>query len=748
MSMQDDHPTLPPLPAAIGQAGVSPALRRALHEQQAVFDNPGVGVAIVRRGLIVRCNRRFAQIFGHKSPLELVGQSSQVFLPEPLPVGRNSGAPAEAAWATPTSRQETLLRRGPQQSVWCSLTIQPVTTDATEEAAAWLVEDISARKRLEVELRAAVLDQNLILDNALIGIVFLRERRVTRCNRCFAELLGYEPAELAGKSSRVWYLDEASWVDAGQYAYEPLAAGLPFQGEMRLRRKDGSALWADVRSKAVDPHDLALGSIWIVADITSRKEAEAGLVEVHSQLERLVDERTQELRRVVTELHRKVAEHERAEERIQHMAHYDPLTELPNRTMLARSASEAIASAQASHKPLAVMFLDLDRFKNVNDSLGHRVGDELLAALAVRLKSAVREADTVARLGGDEFMLILPDTDAQGAAHVAQKLIARAEPPFQIGTHELAITPSIGIAMYPVDGEDFDTLSQRADAAMYRAKRDGRNNFCFFTQEMQAHAARTLVLENALRRALEREQLQLYYQPLVELRTGRVTGAEALLRWRHPEFGTVSPVEFIPVAEASGLVGAIGEWVLRTAVKQLKAWFDSGLPRFTLAVNLSAMQLRHVHLPDLISEILESSQMPAEYLELELTEGAAMEDPLRAIAVMDDLHARGIRMSIDDFGTGYSSLSYLKRFHVYKLKIDQSFVRDITDDPEDKAIVSAIIHMASSLGLQTIAEGVETEGQLAFLRQQDCDEAQGYLFSRPLAPAQFEAFMRDLQDHH
>jgi EAL domain-containing protein (putative c-di-GMP-specific phosphodiesterase class I) len=265
---------------------------------------------------------------------------------------------------------------------------------------------------------------------------------------------------------------------------------------------------------------------------------------------------------------------------------------------------------------------------------------------------------------------------------------------------------------------------------------------------MQAHAARTLVLENALRRALEREQLQLYYQPLVELRTGRVTGAEALLRWRHPEFGTVSPVEFIPVAEASGLVGAIGEWVLRTAVKQLKAWFDSGLPRFSLAVNLSAMQFRHVHLPDLITEILESSQMPAEYLELELTEGAAMEDPLRAIAVMDDLHARGIRMSIDDFGTGYSSLSYLKRFHVYKLKIDQSFVRDITDDPEDKAIVSAIIHMASSLGLQTIAEGVETEGQLAFLRQQDCDEAQGYLFSRPLAPAQFEAFMRDLQDHH
>ncbi len=595
----------------------------------------------------------------------------------------------------------------------------------------------------EVSLHA----QDTLLDHAPVGIVLLRSRSVVHCNRRFADLLGYTVEELDGQSSRLWHLDDASWNHIGSIGYATLTKGQGFQADMRLRRKDGAILWCDVRSEAIDPADLDQGSIWVVIDISARKKAEEDLVEMRRELERLVDERTGELRHAVGELHEKIAEHELAEQHIQRLAHFDPLTNLPNRTLLAASAAEAIADARTSQKPLAVMFLDLDRFKNVNDSLGHRVGDALLAALALRLKASVREKDTVSRLGGDEFMLVLPDTDAGGAAFVAQKLIASTNPPFEIDAHELSVTPSIGIAMYPIDGTDFETLSQRADAAMYRAKRDGRNNYCFFTEEMQAQAARALLLENALRRALEREQLLLFYQPLVELKTGRVTGAEALLRWRHPELGNISPVEFIPVAEASGLVAEIGEWVLRSAVRQLKTWIDSGLPPFTVAVNLSAMQFRHLNLPKLVSEVLDNAGLPAGYLELELTEGAAMEDPRRAIAVMDDLHARGIRMSIDDFGTGYSSLSYLKRFQVYKLKIDQSFVRDITDDPDDKAIVGAIIHMASSLGLQTIAEGVETEGQLAFLRQQGCDEAQGFLFSRPLAPPQFEAFMRDLQDH-
>ncbi len=586
-----------------------------------------------------------------------------------------------------------------------------------------------------------------LLHGAPVGLALVRDGIVVRCNRTLAGMLGYHPDELQGLPLRLWYPREDDLHSGAARARRTaLIAGEGFHCEALLHCRDGATLRCDVRARPVQPPPIRE---WVLAaaETVGDRRPHGGLLEVHTELERLVAIRTHELQSTVAELHDKLAQHEVDEHRVHRLAHFDPLTNLPNRTLLSQSADEAIAAARMERRPLAVMFLDLDRFKNVNDSLGHRIGDELLVALAARLSAAIRERDTLSRLGGDEFMLLLPDTDPQGAAHVAQKLIARTLPPFLIGMHELTVTPSIGIAMYPIDGEDFDTLSQCADAAMYRAKRDGRNNFRFFTHEMQVDAARALLLENALRRALEREQLQLHYQPLVDLKSGHVVGAEALLRWRHPDFGLVSPVEFIPVAEASGLVGEIGEWVLRTAMHQLKTWTDAGLPPITMAVNLSAMQFRHIHLPDLVSQILHSTGVPPDRLELELTEGAAMEDPKRAVAITEDLHQRGVRLCIDDFGTGYSSLSYLKRFRVYKLKIDQSFVRDISDDPEDKAIVSAIIHMARSLGLQTIAEGVETEAQLAFLRQQGCDEAQGYLFSRPLAPAHFEAFMRDLQLH-
>jgi diguanylate cyclase (GGDEF)-like protein len=387
------------------------------------------------------------------------------------------------------------------------------------------------------------------------------------------------------------------------------------------------------------------------------------------------------------------------------------------------------------------MFLDLDHFKNVNDNLGHRIGDALLEEIATRLKSAMREEDTVSRLGGDEFILLLPNTDADGAAHVAEKLLERISRLCRIEQHELVVTPSIGIALYPDDGRDFESLSQCADVAMYRAKHDGRNNYKFFTAEMQIHSARILQLENALRSALQRDNFTLHYQPQLSLESGRIIGAEVLLRWNHPELGLVSPAEFIPIAESSGQILKIGEWVLNTAVRQMKSWIDNGLAPMIIGVNISALQFRHPNLPDMVTKILDSVQLPAHYLELELTEGVAMDDPLGAIAMMDKLHARGVRMSIDDFGTGYSSLSYLKRFKVYKLKIDQSFVRDVTEDPEDKAIVNAIISLAGSLGLKTIAEGVETEAQLAFLKEQGCDEVQGYYYSKPLSADEFEDFM-------
>jgi diguanylate cyclase (GGDEF)-like protein/PAS domain S-box-containing protein len=437
-----------------------------------------------------------------------------------------------------------------------------------------------------------------------------------------------------------------------------------------------------------------------------------------------------------------ITERKNAEEHIQRLGHFDSLTGLPNRILLADRFNHDISIAQHSHGQLALLFIDLDHFKNVNDTLGHRIGDALLMDVARRMQAVVREEDTISRQGGDEFVIILPGIDADGAAHVAEKLLQTAKRPYHTEGHELSITPSIGIAIYPVDGKDFESLAQCADAAMYRAKRAGRNNFRFYTAEMQARSARIMQLESALRRALERGQLHLHYQPQVSLKDGRTVGAEALLRWTHPELGVIEPAEFIPIAEDSGLILPIGEWVLRTAVRQCKAWIESGLKEMTIAVNISAVQFRHPRLTELVMQILDEEKLPPQCLGLELTEGVAMDDPVAAIAVMDALHAHGIRMSIDDFGTGYSSLSYLKRFKVYKLKVDQSFVQDIAADSDDKAIVGAVISLADSLGLQTIAEGVETEEQLAFLRTRGCDEVQGFFFSKAVSAESFEAFAR------
>jgi diguanylate cyclase (GGDEF)-like protein len=407
----------------------------------------------------------------------------------------------------------------------------------------------------------------------------------------------------------------------------------------------------------------------------------------------------------------------------------------------------AIGRAQREQEPMAVLMLDIDKFKNVNDTFGHAIGDELLLEVARRIRSRTREDETVARIGADEFILVLPGADANRAAHVAQELLELLSSRYRIEQLELVVTPSIGIAIYPSDGLDFDGLLKSANTAMHRAKDDGRNRYVFFTAEMQAVSARKLLVENALRRALERSELQLYYQPQISLSVGQVSGAEALLRWTHPDLGSVPPAEFIAVAEDSGQILQIGTWVLRSAITQLKTWLDSGLPPMTMAVNLSSVQFRHPNLPELIRQILAEARMPPHYLELELTERVAMGDPLGVIAVMNNLHQLGVRMSIDDFGTGYSSLNYLKRFHAYKLKIDQSFVRGVTQDPEDQGIVRAIINLANSLGLHTTAEGVETAEQLAFLSAQGCNEAQGYYFSKPLPADQFEIFVRDKATH-
>ena len=734
-------PTTEDLPhAAMAQ------LRQTLREQDVVLGNAGVGIAFIKHRAVVRCNQRFADIYGFSALSDALGQSSRSLYADEAAFHR-LGEAAYPVMATGLPyKAEVLMRRLDGSPFWTHLTGTLVNPANTDEGSIWIVDDIDEQRGAEILLQSVLSEQKLILDNAMVGIVFLRHRKVTRCNQAFEQLFGYAPGELDNSSSRQWYLTEEDWLAAGERCYAPFAAGEAFVGELLLCHKNGSAIHCEVRAKAIDPRDRDQGSIWITMDITARKAAEVALLQARNDLEKLVELRTLELQQTVMALEAKAVEQVEAQAHIQRLAHFDSLTRLPNRALLHDRGRLALAAAQRNCHSVALMFLDLDHFKNVNDSLGHPVGDQVLVKLAARLKAAVRLQDTVSRLGGDEFVLLLPNTDAQGAARVAGKLLQAALTPFQIGQHELTVTPSVGIAIYPQDGTDIDTLSKCADAAMYRAKGDGRNSYRFFTPEIQANSDRALLLGNALRRALERNQLALHYQPQISIENGKTVGAEALLRWEHPELGFVSPAEFIPIAESSGLILPIGEWVIRTAVEQLAAWMKRGMPPMIMAVNLSSVQFRHADLPQLVSSILAEAQVDPGLLELELTEGVAMTNPQAAIAVMDDLHGRGVRMSIDDFGTGYSSLSYLKRFQVYKLKIDQSFVRDITEDSDDKAIVGAIISMASSLGLKTIAEGVETEGQLAFLRSRGCTEAQGYYFSRPLSAASFENHLLNLKE--
>ncbi len=596
-------------------------------------------------------------------------------------------------------------------------------------------------------------EHQVLLDNAGVGIVFIRDRVVVRANARYAEIFGYRShQDLIGQGSVGFYPDQEAFRALGRAAYPVMSRGRTYHAERQMRRCDGSLFWARLTGTLINPQDTSEGSVWILDDIDAQKsiqcqleaaqqEKQAALAQAHEALERMVQERTQQLRETVNSLHQEINDRRKDQERIYWLAHYDPLTGLPNRTLLAERSSQAIELARKEQTPLAVIFLDLDHFKHVNDSLGHRVGDALLVAIAQRLRAVVRERDTVCRVGGDEFILLLPGANAQGAERVASKLLEASRQPYQIEHHELTMAPSMGIALYPEDGTDFATLNQAADVAMYRAKLDGRNTYSFFTPEMRAQSVRSLQLENALRRALEREQFTLHYQPQICIATGQITGVEALLRWQHPELGHVSPAEFIPIAEDGGQILPIGEWVLRQALQQMQAWRSKGLALSTVAVNLSAVQFRQPHFPQLVMRMLQETQLPAHALELELTEGVALDDPRMAVATMDELHSYGVRLSIDDFGTGYSSLSQLKRFPVYKLKIDRSFVRDLEEDANDRAIVSAIIRLAQALDMQTVAEGVETSGQLAFLREQGCTEAQGYYYSRPLPASQLEALL-------
>ena len=567
-----------------------------------------------------------------------------------------------------------------------------------------LAENLQQREAQRQEAEAGQQLAARVFEGSEEGILVTDpEGRILTVNQAFTRVTGYTQDEAKGHSPRILNSGRHS-ADFFRAMWAQVGASGSWQGEIWNQRKNGEVYpeWLKI-SALFGPDGAVVNYIGMFSDITERKAADA---------------------------------------RIQQLSQYDALTGLPNRVLSQDRIEQAIAAARRVDRVVAVLLIDLDRFKLVNDSLGHGAGDQLLVEVGRRLGAAVRDGDTVARQGGDEFSVILADVgDENDVAGVANYLLEAIRQPLTVGGRETAPSASIGISLFPKDGNDAETLLKNADVALFRAKDAGRGTFRFFAAEMDTRAARWLALEDQLRQTLARNELELHYQPQVSLISGQVTGAEALLRWNNAELGQVSPVEFIPVAEDSGLILPIGEWVLRTACAQNKAWQDAGLPLLRVAVNLSARQFRHAGLVEQVLGILRETGLQAQYLELELTESVLMEDVDAAIAIMAELKEAGVSFSLDDFGTGYSSMSYLSRFAFDTLKIDQSFVRDITTNPINAAIATTTISMARNLRLNVVAEGVESEGQLNYLRNHRCDTMQGYHFSRPLPAGEFAALL-------
>jgi len=564
--------------------------------------------------------------------------------------------------------------------------------------------DITERKRQEEELRLAA----KVFDTSNEAfLVTDADNNIRSVNRAFCETTGYSAEEVLGRNPR---LLSSGHHDKTFYRqmWEALNSQGYWQGEIYDRRKSGEIYPKWTRINVVkDDQGRVVNHVAVFSDISDRKALE---------------------------------------ERLQFLAQHDHLTGLPNRNLLRLRLEQAVESAMergaGGINPVALLLLDLDHFKTINDSLGHHAGDQLLRTVVKRLKNILRESSTLCRQGGDEFLIVLPQAqDLARVSRAAETVLAALATPFEVDGHPLSITGSIGISLAPDDGSDFDTLLKKADTALVHAKQSGRNAYRFFTEAMNVSTLERLTLQQRLHQALERQELVLYYQPQLDLASGRVVGVEALLRWRTPE-GLVPPGKFIPLAEETGLIVPMGAWVIQEACRQARTWLDAGLPPMTMAVNLSALQFHRDNLLITVGDALSAASLPAASLELELTESILIQDAEATLATLKAMNAMGVLLSIDDFGTGYSSLAYLKRFTVDKLKIDQSFVRDITSDGDSAAIVRAVVQMASSLKLKTIAEGVETESQAAALRATGCDEVQGYLYARPMPAAECEAYLR------
>jgi PAS domain S-box/diguanylate cyclase (GGDEF) domain len=645
-------------------------------------------------GVLQFVNDRFCEMVGY-SREELVGLRGDTLMayPEDVALMREQ---ARQRRRHISDQYEVRIRRKDGTVVWLEIGAAPVVDGTGDVVGSIGVHnEVTERRMSEEALRESEARYRLMAENTTDLISRISTRGIILyASEASRRLLGIEPSDLVGRS----FLDfvfEADREETRSLTSLIHESG-PTTFAYRVRKADGSLIWFETTSRRV--RDAVTGAI-----------------------------------REVVGVSRDITERKNVEEHIEYQAYHDALTGLPNRRLFHDRLTIALAHARRMKHPLAVMFLDLDRFKVVNDTLGHSVGDELLKAVATRLQSSLREEDSIARMGGDEFTVLLGDLKSiDDAAMIAQKVLDTVAQPIHIDGTELVLTTSIGIALFPTDGDTAEELLASADRAMYRAKDAGRNSIRMVTPAMNSRALERLALEGDLRHALERGELVLYYQPQINLTTGRVTGVEALLRWNRPGHGVVGPKEFIPIAEETRLIVPVGEWVLRQACIQAKTWQGEGAPGFRMAVNLSPRQFQHSDLPLVVASALESSGLAPGDLELEITESLAMQNTSWTIATLQRLREMGVQIAIDDFGTGHSSLNYLRSFPLDTVKIDQEFVQEIESSAADRAIVSAVIGMARGLGLRVIAEGVETEPQLDFLRAQGCEEVQGFFFGEPV----------------
>ena len=666
---------------------------------RAVEQGPNSIIITDAKGIIEYVNPHFCQISGY-TPEEVIGKTMRM---------HQSGLTAKAVyddlWQTIKAGKvwngELLNKSKHGKLYWEQLSVSPIF-DEQGNITHFLSEqiDVSARKQAEEQIR--LFEKVFVNANEAI-MISDANNNILAVNPAFTAISGYTAEEAIGKNPHMLASGQMD-ADFYQKMWASLEAAGKWQGEMVDRRKDGEiyAEWLSISALRDDSGQLT-HYVAMMTDISERKAAE---------------------------------------ERMIYLAQHDILTGLPNRMLFLDRLQQAITYAERQQTRVAVLFLDLDRFKNVNDTVGHHIGDALLQEAARRIRQCVRSSDTVSRQGGDEFVILLPNLDDLGdIVQVVDKLIESIANPYFFDGHVMHVTTSIGVSVYPQDGSDSEMLIRNADTAMYQAKDAGRNDYRFFTQEMNRTIAKRVRLENKLRNALEKGEMLLHYQPKVDLRSGEIIAAEALVRWQHPEDGLISPADFIPIAEDTGMIVPLGAWVLNEACRQNQQWREAGLREIVMAVNLSPVQFQEHELINAVLAALARSGMPAGVLELEITESAMMRNPEQAITMLNKINELGIRVSIDDFGTGYSSLSHLKKFPLDELKVDQSFVRDLSIDKDDAAIVSAVIGMAKSLGLSVTAEGVETIEQLRFLKNLDCDKMQGYYFSKPLPADEFRKLL-------